>query len=354
MKKYKSIFWFSLIIVLVIFSISLISIKLAQASVANIVQIVFSNEPLLVPTGEVSADLNIQTQNSAGLAEALDETTDLTLTSTSATGEFSSSNSSWVADNSLTMNKTWSNRKFYYKDSTEGEFTISATLTTRTTGQSWSTSQLIRIGEGEAPDSTATSTTSTTTTSTSKITNSTHSSQEELSDLAEAKSSLKISIGRDRTVFVGVPIHFEASDNIFSSPETSKVRFDWSFGDGASTRGAGARHIYMYPGEYNVVVNGEYKESKSVTRIKLKVLAPDLVMDKTEDNSISLRNKSTMEVNLSGYGLFSAEQKHIFPQDTIISAGKTIIFPKEYINLYYQGFEVWLGDYLGRKVISLF
>ena len=94
MKKYKSIFWFSLIVVLVIFSISLISIKLAQGSVANIVQIVFSNEPLLVPTGEVSEDLNIQTQNSAGLAEALDETADLTLTSTSATGEFSISISS--------------------------------------------------------------------------------------------------------------------------------------------------------------------------------------------------------------------------------------------------------------------
>jgi len=363
MKNNKSIFWFSLIVVLIVFLLNFISWQVARASVVNISRIVFSTDRQVVGVGEVSAELNIQTQNSDGLAEALDETADLTLTTTSGTGEFSSSGTGWSADDVLTMNKTWSNRKFYYKDTTEGEFTITTVLTTRTTGKVWSTSQLIKVGEddgtftdgsggSEDEDENSGSTTSTTTRTSSA--NSTHTSQDDLSDLADVKSNLKISIGRDRTVFVGVPVHFEAHDNFFTNPENTKVYYSWSFGDGASTRGAGATHIYMYPGEYNVVVNGEYKDSKSVTRIKLKVLAPDLLIGKTDDNSISLKNKATTEVNLSGYGLFSTEQKYIFPTDTIISASKSVIFPKEYIKLFYQGVEVWLGDYLGRKLFSVF
>lgn len=332
---------------------SLLTPFISLAAVSNISQIVFVSEPQVVAPGDISKVLTIQTQSTDGLLETIDETSDLTVSTDSATGEFNSNSTTWNPNTTFTMSKNTGNKNFYYKDSTEGTFTITATLTTRTTGKSWTTSQLIKIGEGEAPGGSGGETETTATSTSKNVSQSTHLSQDELSDLALPKDKLKITIGRDRTVFVGVPVHFEAHDNMFDTPESSRAMYYWSFGDGGATRGAGATHIYMYAGDYNVVVNGEFKNDKSTTRIKVTVLTPDLIINKVEDGSVSIKNKASTEVNLSGYGLISQDQKYIFPTDTIISAGKTIIFPKEYIKLYYQGSEIWLFDYLGRKLFSL-
>lgn len=348
MKNYKKVF--------ATFFINFLLVSAASAAVANIDRVVFTSDIQTVPIGEISGEINIQTQNAESAPEALDETGDLTLTSTSATGEFSSSNTTWKADSALTMNKTWSNRKFYYKDSASGSFTITATLTTRTTGQNWTATQTINIGNtdsGVASSSVAATTTATSTVSTTVTGGvSTHYIQEDLSPYNEPSNIFEVSAGRDRLAYVGSSLSLEAKHKLSKDLNNKNCDYFWTFGDGASLAGEKVEHLYKNAGEYNVVLNGVCGELKSVSRMLVKILAPKLVLQQIQDGSVIITNNSKFEMNLYGFKLVSGTQNFVFPMDTIVSAGREVIFPAEYIKIPASG-NVILFDVAGQAVANI-
>ncbi len=351
---------------LIIFFINFALVSTAWAAVANIDRVVFTNDIQSVPVGEISGEINIQTQNSELAPEALDETGDLTLTSSSITGEFSSSNTTWKADEALTMNKTWSNRKFYYRDSASGSYAITATLTTRTTGKGWTATQAINVGTGGISGSGGSS--STTTNSTATTTNneagtsitsensstviSTHYNQENLSAYDEPSNIFEISAGRDRFGHVGSPFSFLVKTKKSKDVIADVCSYSWSFGDGGFEKMEAVDHSYHYAGDYNVVLNGECGINKSVSRTSVKILEPKLLLAKTLDGSVQITNLGKYEINLYGWKLSSLNQEYSFPLDTIIGAGKSVIFSKDYTK-FVSPIGASLLNVYGQTVVSI-
>ena len=113
------------------FSLGLIPIAKADSSL--ITQIVFTTSEQTINAGAISGVLTVQTQNASDAEEQVTETTTLNLSSSSGTGEFSSSDTSWVPVTELTMNSGTANRSFYYRDATAGTHTLTITAD----GKAW-------------------------------------------------------------------------------------------------------------------------------------------------------------------------------------------------------------------------
>ncbi len=303
-------------------------------AVANITQVGFTTSTRSVAVRAVSESLTVQTQNSAGTSEQLDETADITLSSTSATGEFSSSATTWNPDNTHTMSKNSSNRTFYYKDTTDGTHTITATVLTRTTLRTWTVSQMITVGTwpvvgdaGTASPIVATSTTSTSTTSSSVSFSSisTHSSGSSITKDPEP-IEFEIFGGRDRLAVVGASVSFQAKVALIKNV-SNPTRYLWSFGDGSAHEGIKIEHTYLFPGEYVVVLNAEAFESNAVWRGMVKVVSPELVINASSTEYIEVINHAGFETNLHNWSLRNGQETFTFPIDTIIHARKKVAFP---------------------------
>ncbi len=91
----------------------------------NITSLVFTTNPQTAAVNTSSQAITVQTENSAGTAEKVSETNDVTFTSTSATGQFLNSTGGAV---STTMSTNTASRTFYYEDSTAGTYTITVTI----------------------------------------------------------------------------------------------------------------------------------------------------------------------------------------------------------------------------------
>ena len=179
---------------------------------------------------------------------------------------------------------------------------------------------------------------------------STHFEQEELSNYEEVVSSFKVSAGRERVSYVGSLVSFEAKSKLPTDIKNKNVDYLWSFGDGSSSEDEKVIHTYRYPGEYNVVLNAKLNDIDSVARTKVKVLVPNLILSVKPDGAVEILNKSASEINLYGWKLQSDNQIYAFPLDTIISAGKSVIFPVENLKISTAGNQIILADASGKGV----
>src|SRR3989344_5642711 len=91
---------------------------LAAPAYADVAGLSFTNDPRTADAGAVSEVLTVQVQDGNGQGVALPQTGCLSLESSSASGQFSSSATNWSAVVVLSMNKGSMNRSFYYKDTT--------------------------------------------------------------------------------------------------------------------------------------------------------------------------------------------------------------------------------------------
>ena len=179
-----------------------------------------------------------------------------------------------------------------------------------------------------------------------------HYYQEGLSDYDEVANVFEVSAGRDRLSYVGSPVSFEAKSKISAGQKGAVPNFKWSFGDGASENNGKVAHTYKYPGEYNVVLNANLSGVNSISRAKVKVLIPELNISEKPDGSVEISNKGANEINLYGWKILAAGRAYSFPLDTIISAGKSVIFPAEYLKIPLVGNVVTLMDASAKEIVS--
>lgn len=199
----------------------------------------------------------------------------------------------------------------------------------------------IKIAENEQSDSSAENDgNSGDTQSNSSQSDSSHNSVEPLSNL-DVNNPLEISAGRDRIGFINSPVDFLAAQNI----DSRKTKFDWSFGDGGSGSGPKNTHTYSHPGLYNVVLNARNQENEAVSRNKVVIREPELlIMLKTSGKLVDImfKNLSDFEVNIGFYKIFvenfGQESTFVVPRDTIIDSKQTITIPGEIsrLNLYLE------------------
>lgn len=305
---------------------------------AAVSQLVFTTDPRSVAPGVISDKLTVSS------GEVVGEISDLSLTSSSATGEFVNESGEAVRP---TWNSNWANRTFYYRDSTAGAYTLTATLTTRTSQQSWSATQVITVGNGfgdddgndtdnndNSGDNNNASPANTTQNDSGGGGNdalSTHASPAPIGKIAPLEP-LKVGAGRPRLASVHSPVVFRPES---SGPISQTARFQWSFGDGGSATGEQVVHVYYFPGEYNVVLNavGQGGET-AVGRTTVLVIQPKVsFVSSPVDNHVKLINHSVYELNLGGWQIIQGQggTTFHFPADTIVAAGKGTIVPAAYL-----------------------
>ncbi|MEI6479192.1 MAG: PKD domain-containing protein, partial [bacterium] len=321
----------------VLFVLSLFFIAgISFASTSNISNLVFTTDSQTIKPGDVSKEIIVQTQNSSGAAEKVDETNDTTFTSNSPTGQFLNSSGNPV---STTMSKNTSSRTFYYKDNTEGTHTLTISIKGRDTGKTFSATQQIIISSNvpiEDPSSGTSTSTATSTDLTSTSTSNaysgsvlySYSSGTPLSQFSEDDFDLKIYAGRDRVSFINSPVRFNAQ--VRTKGSLGNLNYSWSFGDGSSSSNKMSDHYYIYPGTYNVVLNVSNGVSDVVSVSKVEVLEPKVSFSFHKDISSSfaqISNDSSQEANLAGYKILYGTKEFVIPQDTILSANSNIKIP---------------------------
>jgi hypothetical protein len=330
MKTYTHILYRLMIVCLFIPMIS-------WGATDSISKVVFTSDSHTVAPGDISPAITIQLQNSGGSEEKLDDTADVTF-STTGSGEFLGGTGKAITK---TMSKGSANKTFYYRDNTTGDYVLKVSVTPRSGGDSWTASQTIHIGEGgesgsaeedsgtESEDEENTEESTTSEASSSRSGSGSHSSSVKLSNYTK-KVNLQTGAGRTRTVLVNTPINFDAETNQDSVSVRPQMKFLWSFGDGDSDAGRSVKHVYRFPGEYNVVLNTIYKKEIAVSRTKVIVVPAEVTISDVKsgvDGYIEIKNNSKGEINLDNWRLKIVDKDYIIPQDTIISAGQSIRFP---------------------------
>ncbi len=157
---------------------------------------------------------------------------------------------------------------------------------------------------------------------------STHSSTEGLSSYKDSSAKLKVSAGRERLAYVGLPIELSASINL----SQNDANFEWSFGDGYKQSGKRVYHTYKAPGEYVVILNGINGEESSVSRTQVTVLEPSLNLEVVGINGISIKNTGKFEINIGGLKFQKGFETFDIAKDTIIMPGNTITLPEVFKN----------------------
>ncbi|MEK7650882.1 MAG: PKD domain-containing protein [Patescibacteria group bacterium] len=319
--------------VFLILLVSFFSFNFAQAATSDVAQLVFSTAPQTVGEGALSETIYIQTQDGSGTAASVSETQHFNLRSSSPSGAFV--NSSGNAITNFYIAKGDSRRSFYYRDSSSGSYTLTAT---GVENPAWSATQSITVGAGGDNQSQLSNT--------DNNNNSGDSNDSDAENNSESGSSLsaheavstansaglgtrKVSVnaGRKRLASVGAPVEFRAVTSGFRETDGS-LELLWSFGDGAHAYGKVVRHIYALPGTYQVVLNANQADTnQAVSRTSVEVIKPEIKINQATPEFIELKNNSKQEVNLSFWKLKHHGQEFIFPIDTIIAANNSIKLP---------------------------
>lgn len=321
---------------------------LPTISFAEVSEILFVTEEQSIKTGTPSSVITVKFQNSSGEVGSMGETSDLFLESSSGTGEFSSNAENWESIEKLTVNSNWTSRSFYYRDSSEGVFTISARLASRSeSGREFNTTQSITVSTEGAP------TNSGEVLGASINSGSLSSGGQSASSVSITSSDsgkLEISAGSDRLTSPGSPIIFQAI--IKKNTTQGKPSFSWSFGDGYVGEGSRVSHVYKYPGDYVVVLSAKAGEVYSISRVKVKVAESNFSISETEEY-IEISNNSSSEINLFQWKLTSRGRGFIFQPDTIVLPKSKLRIDRALLSMKGEKEETTLQNSEKQTVVAL-
>ncbi len=351
MSKNKKCLFFLFSIFL---SIILLILTPAKIVFASVDKIVFINEPQIINIGEYSKQYQIQLQDANNLITTSPDTTYFTLPLD--IGTFSSKNTTdsepFTASSSIYIATGSSNKYFYFKSNTAGEYILKISARNKDNTKQWQTEQVVKIVDGTLINSTSSDNINTISTSTTNNLTSTptpsvvvrtiyvssHTSTEDLSNYDE-KTIFQISAGRERMALVGSPIKFNAKYSLAQS-NSCVPSFTWTFGDGFLTVAQDTEHYFKHAGEYQVVLNSTCGSYNSVSRTIVKVVSPEISILSLAGGDVEIKNNGKTEINIGNWKIIptsnvstttavSENKIFTFPQDTIISSGKSIVLSKE-------------------------
>ena len=318
----------------------------AHAQVANFV---FTSQPQIIAPGVVSQQLTVQAQDSGGASFNIPSTACLSLTSTSAQGQFSSSATNWTAVSVLTMNKNTANKNFYYQDSQAGTpvLTVKIALKPDSVTSScanwsldqwsagWTATQTITIGAGSSSGSGSSDSSSSNSTSTGQTqtqTETTSAPAPTSSYVAPPVPDLYADAGPDRTVIVGADTTFNARAYDKDKNMVVSARFMWNFGDGATAEGESVLHHYEYPGRYALVLNIAQDKFAAMDEAVITAEPAKLSFSAMQDGGVEIDNLAGRDLDLSGWlvrvgpGLLPA--LFTLPPQSVILSGSSMHITK--------------------------
>ncbi len=146
-----------------------------------------------------------------------------------------------------------------------------------------------------------------------------------------APPALRVVAGGDRIVLAGAVTPFRGQVFSHSGELVENARMLWNFGDGSFRDGRAVTHIYYFPGNYVVSLNGAVGEYTGSDYLTVTVLAPDLLITEIKlgaDGFVELFNANDERLDLGGMS-FTDERGAIFHinQGTLIGKGTAVSFP---------------------------
>ena len=144
--------------------------------------------------------------------------------------------------------------------------------------------------------------------------------------LGNKKENVEIfaSAGRDRLALVDGPIIFESRLYTSRGDYFDGGNIYWSFGDGEIGTGTKTTHTYEFPGDYVVALNISRMGENFVAKTFVKVVPAELEIIGTSDSFLKIKNSSSYEANLGGWQIVSNKNSFVFPEDTIVLAGREL------------------------------
>ena len=311
---------------------------------AQIDKFVFVTDPQTVKINTISDKITIQSQDAQGNSYNITQTACVQLKTTSASGEFSSSNTSWNPVNILTMSKNTANRSFYYKDLTPGNYLLRVNIALRPETETrtcsswpieewniqWSAEQNINIISDSLKD--LSNTNSGTDTNITALNNQNSSgsisSQNNLPTSSwPEEPQIYAKAGGDKTVISGADAKFFGQALGIKKEPLDNARYLWTFGDGAFKEGQNITHVYGYPGNYVVVLNVSSGKYSATDSFIIKVIPNSLKIAEANENFIKIQNDSNVSLDISGWGLKKDNYIFNFPPSTFIMANSSINIP---------------------------
>jgi len=177
------------------------------------------------------------------------------------------------------------------------------------------------------------------------------SGESSLTNVSSLSAQLEVQAGSDRASSPGSPIWFQAT--VKKNTAKTNVDLSWSFGDGNVGAGPLVSHTYKYPGDYVVVLSAKTGEIFSVSRLKVKVGTPDILVSDGGEY-LEIQNKSNTEINLFNWKLESGGKAYIFQPNTIILPKSSIKIDKSILSIKGYGISpgISLKNYLGQEVFA--
>jgi hypothetical protein len=313
---------------------------------AEVSKFVFTSSAQSVAPNQISEGLSIQAQDTSGNSSNTAQTTCLELTTTSSSGEFSSSNTSWNPVSVLTMNKGSANRNFYYKDASTGTFSLSIKAVPRPEAETrpcaswpvaeWGTGlvagQDIAVGGSNEVPANQQATQETVVAVGASFSPGTASGE-----AFPVEPQIFASAGPDKIVIVGADEKFVGQAYGFKKEPLEGARYAWSFGDGSVGSGLVSTHTYKYTGEYIVVFRVDYYNYSANDRVIVKVVNSKLIISEADEEFIKLTNNYDSEINISGWMVRFGGLDFRLPETTIIRAKGEIIIANSVSNLKISG-----------------
>ncbi len=307
---------------------------------AEVAAVVFTTTPQIVSPGAVSDTITLQAQDGSGAAVAggIPSTGCIALTSTSPTGQFSSSVTSWNSISVLTMNKSSSNRNFFYQDTTAGTYTLSAAFVLKPASVSASCASWPQSGWGSAlsasQEITIGASSVSVQTETPPILNATSTTAQTITPAQNiGPQTLSTVIKTEPVVMVGGGSFFTASAYDPAGNKMTNVRYIWNFGDGATDEGETTFHTYAYPGKYVVGLSVASGDEAGIGRTTVQAVPAQIGVLAEVDGSVVLTNQAGQELNVGLWSITSGTSTFSIPQDTIILGGQSVRFAQSVMNM---------------------
>ena len=309
---------------------------------ADVSAVAFTSAPQTIAPDAVSEQLTIQLQDGSGNSAKAPSTACASLTSSSASGQFSSSATSWNPVSVLTISKNSANRNFYYKDGSSGTHTLTARVAQKPEGESrsctawpvaewpvgWSATEEVTVGSaGNTGENAAASTSPEDTANAEPAALTTESGNGSVGGAYEQRIFASAKLPAKGVA--GADLAFEAVAIGLKKEPISNARFIWSFGDGAAIEGKRVYHAYHYPGTYVVLVEASSGEWSATDRRDITIVAPLLALRSVRTGAngfIEVANDGKDDIDLSRWFLRSGGSFFSFPEGTIVKAGSSVLF----------------------------
>ncbi|MBI1956866.1 MAG: PKD domain-containing protein [Candidatus Niyogibacteria bacterium] len=147
---------------------------------------------------------------------------------------------------------------------------------------------------------------------------------------------MSVDAGDDRAVVVGASIRFDGILYDGAGSPVAGADFLWSFGDGATARGASVFHSYRFPGDYTVFLSVAFGATSMTDRLTARVMANSLLISElkpADGGWIEIANTSAYALDISGWGISNGQFTYSVPAHTEIRTGARLIISSDLMNM---------------------